>query len=95
MSVTVTVELNGVRVPLVLDDEALAVIAEQIPTTSESPASLWLYGAAAAGAYLGWSPQKVYKALARLPHYRVGQRLAFRRDELDSWVDEHREGRGR
>lgn len=58
------------------------------------PRSPWLYGAAAAADHLGWSREKIYKALPRLPHHRIGQRLAFRRDELDTWLDEHREGRG-
>ena len=90
MSVTVTVELNGVQVPLTLDDAALAVI--RAATSSDQPSiSPWLAGAAAAAEYLDWPVERVYKHVHALPRRRHGNRLIFHRAELDEWLDHHRE----
>jgi hypothetical protein len=59
---------------------------------NEHPSSPWLSGAKAAAEYLGWPTERVYKALPRIPHYRDGNRLMFRRYELDRFVESEREG---
>jgi hypothetical protein len=86
--VTVTIDLNGVLVPLTLDADAVAAIAAALPEHESSP---WLYEAQAAAGYLGWSRERVYKSLHRLPHYRDEGRLMFNRDELTHYVEVCRE----
>ena len=54
------------------------------------PDSPWLDTRAAAE-YLCWPVQRVYKHVDELPHFRHGQRLMFRRDELDRWLERYRE----
>ena len=43
--------------------------------------------------YLGWSRKSVYRRVARmeLPHYKIDGILLFKRDELDSWLEQFRE----
>ncbi len=84
------VALNGIAVPVVLDDEALTAIAEALP---DRDGSAWLCGASAAAAYLGLPSRKwIYAHLYELPHHRAeGGRLWFRRDELDAFVKGCRE----
>ena len=47
-----------------------------------------------AAAYLDWPRQRLYKLTARgeIPHYKHEGRLAFRRDELDSWLSAYAQG---
>jgi excisionase family DNA binding protein len=47
-----------------------------------------------AAAYLGWPRQRLYKLTARgeIPHYKQERRLAFRRDELERWLERYAEG---
>jgi len=88
VGVTITIDLNGVPVPLTLDAAALAAIADAVPNRDCSP---WLAGAQAAADYLGWPRERIYKRLRDLPHYREEGRLMFRRDELDAWIEGCRE----
>ena len=43
-------------------------------------------------AYLQVCPTTIYRILrrARLPHYRVGNRWRFRKEEIDAWLEENR-----
>ena len=83
-AITVIAQLNGVPVPLLLDGAALAQIADAVAAPKAAAVS-WLYGDQAAAAYLGWPLGRVQKlSLAGvLPCHRVGQRKAYRADELD------------
>ncbi len=56
------------------------------------PASPWLDTKGAA-AYLSWPTERVYKCVHELPHFRHGNRLLFRRDELDRYLERCRERR--
>ena len=71
---------------------AAEIVLERFDADRDS--SPWLSGAAAAGEYLGWPRERVYKRVHELPHHRHGNRLMFRREDLDDWVESHRE-RGR
>jgi hypothetical protein len=53
--------------------------------------SSWLAGAKQAASHLGWPVARVYRHLTEIPHYRHGNRLMFRTDELDAWVEGQRE----
>lgn len=78
------VHLRDAIAQLVADE-----VERRLATTEarrDADASPWLYGAKAAAAYLGCSPQRIYKRLHEIPHHRDGGRLMFRRDELDAWV---------
>jgi excisionase family DNA binding protein len=59
----------------------------------------WLYGAQAAADYLGWPVGRVQKLTAAkvIPHHRVDgeQRVSYRTDELDAWLDQFYEGPSR
>jgi excisionase family DNA binding protein len=46
-----------------------------------------------AAEYLGWSRQAIYDRVSRkaLPHYKVDGMLLFKRDELDSWLEQYKE----
>ncbi len=95
-----TVRLN---VGLMLDEHALDAIAQraaalvlaQLEDLQHERVSPWLYGAKAAAEYLSWPIGRVQKLTAAgvLPHVKLGQRCAYRRDQLDGALDAHREGR--
>ncbi len=42
--------------------------------------------------YLNVKPSTLYLKVASgdLPHYRVGRLIRFRKDEIDTWMDRHR-----
>ena len=44
--------------------------------------------------HVSWSPDRVYRltAAGAMPCRRIGSRVLFDRDEVDTWLDEHREG---
>jgi hypothetical protein len=86
LAIPLPVELIEALVEAV-SERVLDRLAEQV--SGQSP---WLSGAKAAAEYLGWPIERIYKQLPALPHYRHGQRLMFRRDELDGHVEAHREG---
>jgi excisionase family DNA binding protein len=69
---------------------AAAIVLERIE--ERAAPSPWLSGAAAAAEYLGWPRERVYKRVRELPHYRDGNRLMFRRDKLDDWLESSYEG---
>jgi excisionase family DNA binding protein len=58
---------------------------------SQGAAAPWLAGAQAAADYLDVPRGRIYKQLAEIPHHRHGARLMFRRDDLDAWLERHRE----
>lgn len=88
-TVIVSAMLNGVAVPLVLDADAVAAIAAVVAPRETTP--VWLYGDRAAAAYLGWPLGRVQKlsAAGLLPCHRLGQRKAYRCDELDRLLADH------
>jgi excisionase family DNA binding protein len=59
----------------------------------------WLYGAKAAADYLSMPIGRVQKltAAGRVPHHRPAgeQRVSYRTDELDEWMDNFYEGPAR
>jgi hypothetical protein len=56
----------------------------------------WLYGARAAAEYLDWPVGRVQKLTAAnsIPYHRLDgeQRVSYRTDELDGWLDGFYEG---
>ncbi len=46
--------------------------------------------------YLNVTKRTVYRLLdgSDLPSFRVGSHLRFKREEIDDWLDQHRENRG-
>jgi len=48
-----------------------------------------------AAEYLRWPRKRVHNltAAGAIPHFKHGNRILFRRDELDRWLEQHREGR--
>jgi excisionase family DNA binding protein len=90
VSVTVTLTLDGVAVPVELDDAALATIAASLPELHRSSAPLSRYMTIAeAAAYLRCSRQRVYDLLSqrRLQRYKDGARTLIERDELEAYLD--------
>jgi len=87
MTVAVTVELNGVRVPLVLDDTAVALLVEAVTANTEpahEPEWLTLRDAAHR---IGRTEDATYKLVTRLglKHQEVpGGRIQIRTSELDA-----------
>lgn len=72
----------------------IEVQREELSASDErGDASPWL-SVEAAAAYLDWPRQRLYKLTARgaIPHYKHEGRLAFRRDELDSWLERYAQG---
>jgi excisionase family DNA binding protein len=63
-----------------------ALMAEQSPAPSASP---WL-DVDEAATYLRLTKDALYKLTGAkaIPHHRIGERIRFRRDELDAWVDD-------
>jgi hypothetical protein len=89
-------------------DQLVELVAEQLaprvaelvaqrlaPPASEGPR--WLYGDKAAAEYLGWPIGRVQKrsgpgARDGLPVHRIGQRKTYLSNELDEYLERHREG---
>ena len=45
-----------------------------------------------AAGYLGWSVRELERRLAFIPHFRLERhKVMFRKSELDSWMEKHRE----
>jgi excisionase family DNA binding protein len=44
-----------------------------------------------AAEYLGLSVSNIEKQLQSIPHFRVGAKVLFRKSELNSWMERHRE----
>jgi excisionase family DNA binding protein len=94
VGVTVEIELNGTRVPIDLDEQALHAIAVALPCSSgREPWPQWM-SAERAAAYLGCSVERLRKLVARrqIPFAQEGRgcRLEFSRDDLDEWMRSRR-----
>src|SRR5579859_2760183 len=89
----------SVPVRLLVDEALIEPIAARVAEIAVDQllderrlASPWLTGAAAAADYLGWPVERVYKRIRSLPHYRDGNLLMFRREELDAFIELGYEG---
>lgn len=88
MSVSVTVELNGTPVPLVLDGAAIAAIAAALPEReTPKPASPYMTIPEAAS-FLRCSRQRIDDLLSqrRLRRYKDGSRTLVSRAEVEVYV---------
>jgi len=45
-----------------------------------------------AAAYLCLSTRNLEARLPEIPHFRVGQKIRFKKSELDRWMETYREG---
>lgn len=83
---TVEVLLNGVPVPIVLDDDALTTIAAALPQTVEPPSPY--LSIVEAAAYLRTSRQRVDDLLSarKLTRCKDGARTLIERAELDAYL---------
>ena len=74
----------------IADRVATIVTAEINSTTTATP----YMTVVEAAEYLRWSKERIYKLTAAraIPHHKHEGRLLFRRDALDDWLDEYREG---
>jgi hypothetical protein len=79
----------------VIEAVADAVAARLSAAGANDQRSPWLTGAHAAAEYLGWPKARIDKHIRQMPHRRHGGRLMFRRDELDTWLDDFYEGPAR
>ncbi len=70
-------------------------VAERVLERMSDRSSPWLTVDDAAS-YTGLSKDALYKLTAAkaIPHAKPGKRLLFKREELDAWLDGHREGPG-
>ncbi len=85
----------GTSVSLPVPDVLLDAVAERVAglvldrlaAVVPAASSPWLDVAEAAG-YLCCKPRRLHDLVSqgRVPHYREGGRLMFRRDELDEWL---------
>jgi excisionase family DNA binding protein len=95
VSVTVTVEMNGTPVPLVLTDDALAIIAAAISPT-DTARQEWL-NVDSAAAYMDVSAERVRKLIARraiaYSQEGPGCRVLLNRRDLDAYLIDHRHER--
>ncbi|MBA2643148.1 MAG: helix-turn-helix domain-containing protein [Actinobacteria bacterium] len=75
----------------IADRVATIVVAEIMSTTTTVTPYMTV---AEAAEYLRWSKNAIYKLTAAraIPHHKHGGRILFRRDVLDEWLDEYREG---
>jgi len=66
------------------------ILAERDVSTAPSP----YLSVSEAAEYLRWPPKRLYNFTASqaIPHFKRGNRILFRRDELDGWLERHREG---
>ncbi len=88
--------MSGLSFP-VPDDLVEAIAARVLERLRAEPAgepgSPYLTVAEAAD-YLRWPRERVYKLTAAkaIPHIRHEGRILLRRDEIDAWLDDYREG---
>lgn len=91
--------LNGsadlaVPIPAELVDAIAHRVADELAermALGDATASPWLTLEEAA-AYLRMPKDTLYKRTAEIPHTKQGGRIRFRREELDAWMEEGREG---
>jgi excisionase family DNA binding protein len=90
VTLTIQVELNGVHVPLVLDDAALTAIGEAIDRPIDKCVWPGWMNVATVARYLDVSPERVRKLVARreIPFTQEapGCRVFFSRCDLDAWM---------
>jgi excisionase family DNA binding protein len=90
VGVTVELELNGARVPVILDEAALAAIAAALadrePASATPPSPYMTIREAAA--YLRCSRQRVDDLLSqrRLRRHKDGARTLVRREEVERYL---------
>jgi hypothetical protein len=72
-----------------------ARVEERLAQRESGLGGCWLYGDREAARYLSWPLGRVQKlsARGRLPSHRIGQRKAYRTDELDSALESTEGGR--
>jgi excisionase family DNA binding protein len=91
VTVTVTALLNGVAVPIELDDAAIAALAAALPAPPPQETPVWLTVVQAAE-YLGLTSHAVRKLIerGRLPKHQPvpGGRILLRRDEADAYLND-------
>jgi excisionase family DNA binding protein len=96
VALTVYAELNGVRVPLLLDEAALAALATAIggqpKGLGSGSAPSPLMSIAEAATYLRCKRQRVDDLLSqrRLTRIKDGRRTLIRRDELEQYLSNPR-----
>jgi excisionase family DNA binding protein len=90
--------MSGLRfsVPVELNEATIAEIVERVAATmraTTADASPWMNINQAAD-YLSWPKDRIYKltSAGAIPHRKHGNRIMFRREELDAWLDGFREG---
>lgn len=91
MIVTITLQLNGVPVPIELDDAALATLAAGLATrdTSTREETSPFMTIVEAAEFLRCSRQRVDDLLSarRLPRVKDGARTLIRRSDLDAYLE--------
>jgi excisionase family DNA binding protein len=87
VSVRVEIDLNGARVPVVLDDQALAAIAAALDPPAAEPASPYVTIPEAAELQR-CKRQRVDDLLSqcRLTRHKDGSRTLIARAELDAYI---------
>jgi excisionase family DNA binding protein len=87
VSVSVTIDVNGARVPVVLDDDALAAIATAVAPPPAPAASPYMTIVEAAE-YLRCKRARVDDLLSqqRLTRFKDGARTLIARDELQQYL---------
>jgi hypothetical protein len=90
VTVSVTVVLNGVPVPLTLDEEALAAIAAALPARDgRGDGRVW-FDVDGAADYLSMPAERLRKLVGRraIPYHQEapGCRIFFSRTDLDDWM---------
>jgi excisionase family DNA binding protein len=88
VGVTVELELNGAKVPVILDDAALAAIAAAIADREPTPPPSPYMTIPEAAAYLRCSRQRVDDLLSqrRLRRHKDGARTLVSRQEVECYV---------
>lgn len=83
----------SLTVPPELLEQIAERAAEIVAGRAVPAASPWMSVDQAAD-YVGIPKQSLYKLTAAkaIPHAKPGNRLLFNREDLDAWVEQHREG---
>jgi len=88
----------GIELPSALIDQIVSAVTELVlqhltESSASSGRSPWMTVDQACE-YLGWPKARIYKltSAGAIPCRKHEGRLLFHRIELDSWLDEYREG---
>ncbi|RYY77929.1 MAG: DNA-binding protein [Moraxellaceae bacterium] len=77
-----------------LINEAIKQQMQALVTANQKPADAAsdLFTMKTLPGYVHMSRSKLYKLVAagKIPHYHCGQKLLFRKGEIDAWLDQHR-----